>query len=234
MARVKKSITVCDRDGFGTEREATEKRSWTIEGVHYEIDLCAEHAAAFDRDQSAWTMLAREVDRPREHSDYFVSERRRERVRIDDARDKVRHEAAGRAFAARRAEEIAAAERGEPPGPPPHTEYQQAVEGAVGVEELQLRRTIPGAMGWHLSHTAEKRMRERGYTIADVLHTVTHPEHVESQAERGAGIAVYQRGPCRIVVNELTYAVITVKEKNGDRLTNERAQMAVPTERKAL
>lgn len=224
MARREVTVAGCERCPYTSAEQATAERIWAVEDRYYRLRLCARHAAAFDRELGAWTMLAEEVDNPydtagqRRSSPFFTAERKRETARLRELRDRAIQRAAESAAAeaaeaaahARRAQFEAAEHPGgsagaSPAAAPPH----------VDADELAARRAIPGAFSWGLTTHARQRAAQRGFSIAAVLRTAAQPEHTYRQSHRGPGIALYSRGDCRVVVDTETQTIITVVDRSA-------------------
>lgn len=60
MAQKRIKVKDCDRCG-GTRKPATITRKFAVDKDQYEIDLCDDHARAFDRDMGAWARIARDI-----------------------------------------------------------------------------------------------------------------------------------------------------------------------------
>lgn len=201
---VTKTLEVCDRDQFGKARVATQTRVYSLENRWYRLRLCDEHAEMFDRDMGRWTHLSEEIDPPTEYvttsrvrSEFFTAELledARRTTRIREAAEAARRQAASEEFARRRRAEIDA-------------------ETALQEEEHAFK-TIPNARLWRLSQHARQRMGERGFDVDDVLRTATTPMHTYRQPWRGDDIAIYQRGDCRIAVNDTERVIITVIDRS--------------------
>lgn len=196
MATVKRVIEVCNRCIPSKAKEVTVKRTFALDGSWYELPLCDEHAATFDRDLGRWTMIADEIDAPngRTKSEYFTAERRREALRIAELRTKAANKIASENFAERRRAELDA----------------EAEDRA----EHEARQTIPGALNWNLTDHARERMAERGFSIFDTLQAAAQPKQTFRQPWRGPFVAVNQHGDCRVIVNEAEKLIITVMDRS--------------------
>jgi hypothetical protein len=200
MVSRKATITVCDRDGFGKERPATQERVFALEDRYYKLELCDEHAKMFDREVGAWARLAAEIDTPdfaRPRSQFFLDERARETARIRELSQKAKEQAAVGDFATKRAAAMAA-----------------QVEADVAAEsEARSRKLIPGGMKWRLTDHARERAEQRGYTVHDVLEAAARPDHTYASV-RDPELTIHERAGCRVVVDGRSCAIITVIDRN--------------------
>jgi hypothetical protein len=216
MVMVRKTIEVCDRDAPGREKPYTQERIFALEGRHYLLRLCDAHAEMFDRDLAVWTRLAEEIENPdtngRVKSEYFNNQRKEEARRITELREAANRKAQieQAALARRKAIDV-------------ETEMQ---------DELEARLSIPGATNWRVTDHARQRMRQREFTITDVLKTATAPQQTYAQPWHGRGEKIYQRGECRIVVDERHNSIITVIDRTTD-ITNDAEKYGKPRRERA-
>lgn len=198
---MKQVVRTCDR--CYKEAPATTQRIFAIEDRHYLLDLCEKHGQMFDREMSNWFMVAADVENPytaekKTKSDYFIAENERMTKSILDAAAAVRDEASVTLFGKMRAEQVARE------------------------EEENAYKAIPGAAKWRFSNHARKRMKERGYTVTDVLQICSFPTGTEAVPWRGPDQVVYYgQGKDRVVVNDVSHVIITVVDKASDEVTEE-------------
>lgn len=204
MARVEKTVHVCDRCAFGQEKPATTERTFALEDRYYKLDLCEQHATMFDRDLGGWTRLAAEVEGPgaRQRSVFFTAERRAETVRLRELMERQQREAAAVAAAELRRREIEAAEAAQSAAEQTaqqrldraaaalavHETHRIAREASLPaddeptleekrfIEEQEAWALVPNAPGWRLTVHARERMWERGFTPVQVLNAAANPE----------------------------------------------------------
>ncbi len=209
--RVKQPITVCDRCDPRRNERAGSKRRFSVADTEYELDLCETHGALFDREQSGWTRLAREVG-PARHakSAYFTEKTRAETERIRALKAKAEAQAASQDFAQRRAAVIEA-----------ETEAASQDAGVVSeVERMQaeaeIRDLIPGSWQWRLTEHAKERMAERKVGLAAVLMAACDPEVSNTSDYNNIPVHVHKRGDCRIVVDRTRKSILTVARRSVD------------------
>lgn len=211
MVQQRVPIDVCDRCPYGTAKPATAKHVVIIDGEACELVLCEPHDTMFNRDMYTWTRLGKEIDapvRPHIRSVTFTEERKEEARRLTQLREKAHADAAMQSYVKQRLAQI-----------------DVAIETA---EEKRERQSIPGALGWRLTTHAAERMQERGFTVREVLQAAAMPKTVVRQPWRGDHIAIHCYDNCRVVVDDVTKAIITVIDRNDTLET------APPIERKAL
>lgn len=210
MAKREEVVNECDRCLRPTPATVTVR--FCVDDQWYEMDLDDKHAEMWDREISPWRRVAREIDAPRRT--VFTAERRERHREVNQLRDlaaRAQQEAAAKVRGAERAQQIADAE---------HREVHNRMTQAHREWETGVKRSIPGALLWGLSDHAWERMQQRGFELADVLWTATHPQATYQQPWRGLGQAIYVRDirdgagtvvrRCRLVVDELHRTVITV------------------------
>lgn len=217
---VTKEIIICNRCAFGTETEAVEERVFALDDRHYLLDLCAKHAAMFDRDFGAWTRLAEEIDKPtdngRQHSNYFTAARKDETERLrqlaERAEQKAREklaEAQRQDFERRRSAQLQ------------NEAEEQRRQAREEYLELQARQSIPGAQEWQVTRHARARMVTRHVNIHEVLSCAAQPDRTVPQPWRGDHIQVFTKGRVRLAVDVAKKLVITVIDRNAPPETEE-------------
>lgn len=96
------------------------------------------------------------------------------------------------------------------------TRIASDAEDAEKHAEKAARKSIPGALKWDVLPHARQRAVKRGFGIVQVLMTAAQPEHTRRQPWRGPDIAIFQRGECRLVVNDRDRKVITVIDRSEE------------------
>lgn len=201
MASVRVQIRTCDRCVMGKEKPATTKRTFAIEDRYSEIDLCEQHADAFDRDIGVWVRLASDIDNPYDRAGRSTTFTRE---RAEDARRVVEQSAA---LQRQNEESVLVQKRA----------AEQAAETArlAREAERQAYNLIPGAKIWTLTRHARDRMMLRGFTPTDVLMAVTMPSAKTPSVNPGqAHLLVCRRGDCRVVVDPRTHQIVTVIDRS--------------------
>jgi glutathionyl-hydroquinone reductase len=189
---------ICDRDAFGKERKATQRRTACLEGVWHEWYLCEEHAEQWDREMFSWARVGQETDPPlpalvRASGPKLYNDEFNER--------------------ARRAAELRAKQ--EP------NRALKVVDHAHQPELLDVS-VPPGERhpnGWLFTPHADTRAKERGYSIEKVLDVVTRPNttYQDTRFTKSTDQWIYQDSDCAVVVNPEEKVIITVLHRDRAR-----------------
>lgn len=204
MATIRTVVEICNRD----ERPAVATRIFSIDGDWFELPVCEEHDAMFDRQFSPWRISAEAIDAPvkERRSEFFKAEDIAAGRRIAELREKEASKVRAQSFAERRAIEI-------------------EKEMQTKAEEIAWN-VIPGAKLWTVTKHARDRMAEYDIDLDQVLLAATIPDVVLKGQD---GKHTQRRGDTNIVVNPTEYVVITVLKPGAASAPAPR-----PTERIAL
>lgn len=203
MASVRIPVRICDRCLMGKEKPATTKRTFAIEDRYSEIDLCDQHADAFDRDIGQWIQLATDIENPYDRAGRSTTFTRE---RAEDAKRVIEQSAA---LQRQHEQSVLEAER---------------AKAMIKKAEEDAFKAIPGAMKWTLTRHARQRMMERGFTPTEVLMAVT-VGNIVKQPWRGPAVEVHSRAGCRVVVETRTHQIVTVIERDTALETAETARL---------
>ena len=182
MARRMVKVRTCDRCPIGKEKPSTLTQRFSMGDTHWQIDLCEQHGAMFEREIYAWGRLGEEVEpvsAPIRFGTSYVEQARR----VAELRTQQ-----SEADRAARADEQA----------------QQIVASA--------HHALPGAPSdadaYVFTDHARERLAERGVSVVSALWAASAP-HVRRPG-RQPGLMVHERNGTKVVLNPHTKAIITV------------------------
>lgn len=197
MASVRVQTRTCDRCVIGKEKSAKNVRTFAIEDRYSTIDLCDQHAEAFDRDIGQWIQLATDIENPYDRagrSTTYTRGRAEDARRVLDQSDALKRQQAESVLVQQRAAAM-----------------QAEIDRLAREAERQAFNQIPGAKVWTLTRHARERMMERDFTVAEVLMAVTMPSHKAPNHKPGLGhLLICVRDEVRAVVDPRTHQIITV------------------------
>ena len=210
MARVLKTVKLCDRCAFGKERDATTTRKYAIDGEAYKIDLCEQHGQMFDREMMGWIRLSTEDEfasalRGVQRSNAFFTEDELERQRRAGALRDEQH---------RHDEEVRLAHEAELERQREEDKWNDKVSE---IKAAQMARRNPLELKWVLTDHARMRILEREYEIDEVLEAAEHPEETfpGDRLRHGTDSRVHRLGRNNVVVIPDRKIIVTVLPKEA-------------------